>query len=92
MEGLAKGEVDAAMVWATAVPVGLREHRDAKFVMVKGYIPGENQRWDLKFLLRKRDKSLQNFVNEGIRELLENGKMQEIVESYGVPFYAPFSG
>jgi len=92
MEGLAKGEVDAAMVWATAVPVGLREHREAKFVMVKGYIPVEDQRWDLKFLVRKRDKSLQKFVNEGIRELLDNGKMQEIVESYGVPFYAPFSG
>jgi len=90
MEGLAKGEVDAAMVWATAVPVGLREHRDAKFGMVEGYIPGEDQRWNLKFLVRKRDKSLEKFVNEGIRELLDNGKMQEIVESYKGPFYAPF--
>ncbi len=91
MEGLAKGEVDAAMVWATAVPVGKREHRDAKFEMVDGYVPVEGQRWDLKYLMRKRDKSLIKFINEGIRELLDNGKMKEILESYGVPFYAPFS-
>jgi ABC-type amino acid transport substrate-binding protein len=91
MQGLAKGEVDAAMVWATALTVGKREHRDAKFEMVDGYVPVEGQRWDLKYLMRKRDKSLIKFINEGIRELLDNGKMKEILESYGVPFYAPFS-
>lgn len=91
MQGLAKGEVDAAMVWATAVTVGMREHRDAKFKMVDGYVPVEGQRWDLKYLLRKRDKSLIKFINEGIRELLDNGKIKEVLESYGVPFYAPFS-
>jgi ABC-type amino acid transport substrate-binding protein len=91
MEGLAKGEVDAAMVWATAVPVGKQEHPDAKFDMVKDYVPVEGQRWDLKYIVRKRDKSLMKFINEGIRELLDNGKIKEIVESYGVPFYAPFS-
>jgi ABC-type amino acid transport substrate-binding protein len=91
MEGLAKGEVDAALVWATALPVGKREHPDAIFDMVKGYVPVEGQRWNLKYLVRKRDKSLEKFINEGIRELLDNGKIEEIVESYGVPFYAPFS-
>jgi ABC-type amino acid transport substrate-binding protein len=59
--------------------------------MVDGYVPVEGQRWDLKYLMRKRDKSLIKFINEGIRELLDNGKMKEILESYGVPFYAPFS-
>lgn len=91
MEGLAKGEVDAAMVWATAVAEGKREHRDATFAMVEGYVPVEDQRWNLKYIVRKRDKSLEKFVNEGIRELLDNGKMKEIVERYGVPFYTPFS-
>ncbi len=91
MEGMAKGEVDAAMVWATAVTVGKREHRDAKFAMVEGYVPVEDQRWNLKYLMRKRDKSLIKFINEGFRELLDNGKIKQILESYGVPFYAPFS-
>lgn len=91
MQAMSKGEIDAAMVWATAVAVGKREYPDAKFAMVEGYVPGEDQRWDLNYLLRKRDKSMIKFINEGIRELLDNGTIEQIVESYGVPFYAPFS-
>ena len=40
---------------------------------------------------RKDIESLMQFINEGIRELLDNGKIKDIVESYGVPFYPPFS-
>ena len=90
MEGLVKGEVDAAMVWATAVAEGKREHPDAKFAIVEGYVPVEGQRWNLKYMVRKHDKSLVKFINEGIRELLDNGKIQQILESYDVPFYPPF--
>jgi ABC-type amino acid transport substrate-binding protein len=91
MQGMAKGEVDAAMVWATAVAVAEREYPDAKFAMVDGYVPEEDQRWDLKYMMRKRDRSLIKFVNEGVRELIDDGTIEQIVESYGVPFYAPFS-
>ncbi len=56
-----------------------------------GYVPVEGQHWDLKYLVRKRDKSLENFINEGVQQLLDNGRMKEIVESYDVPFYPPFS-
>ena len=47
--------------------------------------------WNLNYLVRKRDDSLMKFINEGIRELLDSGKIKEIVESYDVPFYPPFS-
>ena len=45
----------------------------------------------MKFAVRGEDKTLLEFINQGIRELLANGKIKQIVESYGVPFYAPFS-
>jgi ABC-type amino acid transport substrate-binding protein len=41
--------------------------------------------------VRKEDKTLVKFINDGFDELLGNGKIKEIVESYGVPFYPPFS-
>lgn len=91
MQGMAKGEVDAAIVWATAVSVGKREFPDAKFAMVPGYVPEPAHRWNLKFVVRKSDASLMNFINESIRELLGNGRIKEIVERYQVPFYPPFS-
>ena len=91
MEGMVKGEVDVSMVWGSAVAVAKQEFPDAKFRMVEGYVPVEGQRFNMKFAVRKEDESLRKFVNDGINELLTNGKMKEIVESYGVPFYQPFS-
>jgi len=91
MEGMVKGEVDVSMVWGSAVAVAKQEFPAAKFRMVEGYVPIEGQRFNMKFAVRKEDESLRKFVNEGINELLTNGKMKEIVESYGVPFYQPFA-
>jgi hypothetical protein len=36
-------------------------------------------------------KSLLRFLNEGIDALLSSGRIKELDESYGVPFYPPFS-
>jgi ABC-type amino acid transport substrate-binding protein len=91
MEGMAKGEIDASMVWATAIAVAKQEFPDAKFHMVDGYVPTPEQRFNSKFAVRKADKSLLDFVNQSIDQLLSSGKVKQIVESYGVPFYAPAS-
>ncbi len=91
MQGMAKGEIDASMVWGTAVSVARKEFPDAKFHMVEGYVPQPDQRWNLNFVVRKQDKTLMEFINDGIAQLLSNGKIKEIVESYEVPFYPPFS-
>jgi polar amino acid transport system substrate-binding protein len=91
MRGMANGEVNAAIVWSTVLTNAQRKYPDATFKMAEGYVPVEGQQWDLKYLIRKRDKSMLQFVNEGVKQLLDNGKIQEIVESYGVPFYPPFS-
>lgn len=91
LQAMAKGEIEAAMVWATAVSVARREFPDAKFHMVEGYVPQPDQRWNLNFVVRKQDQSLMKFIDDSVTELLSDGKMKQIVESYGVPFYPPFS-
>jgi ABC-type amino acid transport substrate-binding protein len=91
MEGMAKGEVDASMVWATAIAVAKQEFPEAKFHMVNGYVPLPDQRFNSRFAIRKEDKSLLDFVDQSIDQLLNNGKMKQIIESYGVPFYPPVS-
>jgi len=91
MESMAKGELDASLVWATAIAVARREYPKITFRMVDGYVPEPEQRWNLNFVVRKQDKALMEFINDGIAELLSNGRMKQIVESYGVPFYPPFS-
>ena len=91
MKAMAEDKLEAAIVWATAISVAKREYPDRDFKMVENYVPVEGQRWNLKYVVRKEDKSLIEFLNKGTRELLSNGKMKELVEKYGVPFYAPFS-
>jgi ABC-type amino acid transport substrate-binding protein len=91
MEGMAKGEVDASMVWATAIAVAKQEFPTAKFHMVEGYVPLPEHRFNSRFAVRKEDQSLLDFVNQSIDKLLESGKVKQIIESYGVPFYPPVS-
>ena len=91
MEGMVKGEIDASMVWATAIAVAKQEFPNAKFHMVDGYVPLPKHRFNSKFAVRKEDKSLLAFVNESISTLLNSGKVKQIIESYGVPFYQPVS-
>ena len=91
MQAMAKGEVDASLVWGTAVSIARREYPEAKFHMVEGYVPEADQRWNLNFIVRKQDQSLMKFIDDSVAELLANGKMKQIVERYDVPFYPPFS-
>jgi ABC-type amino acid transport substrate-binding protein len=91
MQAMANGEIDASLVWATAISVARREYPDAKFHMVEGYVPEADQRWNLNFIVRKQDQSLTKFIEDAVAELLANGKMKQILENYNVPFYPPFS-
>lgn len=91
LQAMANGEIDASLVWATAIAVARREYPDAKFHMVESYVPEADQRWNLNFIVRKQDQSLMKFIDESAAELLANGKMKQILENYSVPFYPPFS-
>lgn len=91
LQAMANGEIDASLVWATAISVARSEFPDAKFHMVEGYVPEADQRWNLNFIVRKQDQSLMKFIDDAVAELLANGKMKQILENYNVPFYPPFS-
>ncbi len=91
MQAMSKGEIDASLVWVTAIAIARREYPDAKFHMVEGYVPEADQRWNLNFIVRKQDQSLMKFIDDTVAELLANGKMKQILETYNVPFYPPFS-
>ncbi len=91
MQAMSKGEIDASLVWGSALAGAMREYPDKNFSMVKGYVPEAGQRWNLNFIVRKQDKSLMNFIDEAVADMLASGKMKQIIESYNVPFYPPFS-
>ncbi|HZP87950.1 MAG TPA: transporter substrate-binding domain-containing protein [Burkholderiales bacterium] len=91
MEGMAKGEIDAALIFAPSFAEAKRRYPDAKFHIAQGYEPLPEHRFNMRYAVRKGDKSLLDFINKGIDELLANGKIKQTVESYNVPFFAPLS-
>lgn len=90
IDGMLKGDVDASMMFSTNLGVIRSQKADSKIHMADGYVPPEGLRYNSNWIVRKADKSLLAFLNEGLDTLLANGKVKEIVESYGVPFYPPF--
>jgi ABC-type amino acid transport substrate-binding protein len=91
MKGMADGEIDAALLWAPSFGAAKQRFPDAKFHLVEGYQPLPEHRFNMRFAVRKQDKSLLEFLNQGIEEFLGNGRIRQTVESYSVPFYPPMS-
>lgn len=87
MQGLSKGEVNAAMVWSPAIAVAKKEFPEGKFHLVHGYVPKPEHRTNSSFVVRREDKSLLEFLNKSIDKLVATGKIKPIVESYGMPFF-----
>lgn len=91
MDGMVKGEVDAGMMFSTTLGTLGHDFPNAAFKMAPGFVPVEGLRFNSTWVVRKGDKAMLEFINQGLTDLLESGRIKEIVESYGVPFYAPFT-
>jgi ABC-type amino acid transport substrate-binding protein len=91
LDAMMKGEVDAGMLFSTTLGTIPTDYPKATFKMVPGFVPLDGLRFNAAWVVRKEDKSLRAFIDEGLGELLETGKIKEIVERYGVPFYPPFA-
>jgi len=90
-DAMMKGELDAAMMFSTSLADVQNDYPKATFRMVPGFVPTEGLRYNAAWVVRKEDKALRAFLDKGLGELLDNGRIKEIVESYGVPFYPPFA-
>lgn len=104
MRDMVNGETDAAIVFSHAPSQAKRNHPEATFVLSDNYSAdqlyaaiGEDyvpeglgqQLWNLKFVLRKQDKTLRDFINQGIGTLIENGTIARLVKKYDVPYFPP---
>ena len=89
MEGMVRGEVDAAMVWSPALGLAHRDFADAEFHPISNYEPDPLFTWNVAMIVPRTDTKLKTLVDNGISQLLDNGEIQAIVEKYGVPYFAP---
>lgn len=89
MEGMVRGEVDAAMVWSSSLGIARRDFADAKFRPISNYKPDPLFTWNIAMVVPRADTKLKTLVDDGLSQLIESGELQAIVEKYGVPYYAP---
>ena len=90
MEGLAKGEVDASMVWSSGIAQAKRELPDLKVTIAPGFVPQSGLRWNSAMAVPAKETEMKQFLDDSIDQMLKDGEIKRIVESYGVPFYSPF--
>lgn len=91
LDAMMKGDIEASMLFSTTLGTVKQDYPKAAFKLVPGFVPMEGLRYNASWVVRKEDKSLLAFINEGLGELLDNGKIKEIIERYGVPFFPPFA-
>ena len=89
MEGMVRGEIDAAMVWSPSLGIAHRDFADAEFHPIANYKPDPLFTWNMAMIVPRTDTKLKTLVDNGISQLLDSGEIKAIVEKYGVPYFAP---
>jgi ABC-type amino acid transport substrate-binding protein len=89
IEGMVKGEVEAGVIWSGAVALGRKTHQ-MEFNAVPGYVPLPGQRWNGAWAVNRKETGLREFIDQEFDALLKDGEIRRIVESYHVPFFAPW--
>ncbi len=89
IDGMVKHEVDAAMMWSGALAVAKNDF-DVEFDVVADFVPQPGQRWNGVWVLKEKETQLKAFLDDELQTMLNQGKIQSIVESYYMPFYEPF--
>lgn len=84
-EALRAGDVDVAVMWSA--PGGWWAKKLPGFEMAPLHYP--NGHFKISVGMRKDDTQLKSAVDIIITRLLEEGKVQEILGRYGVPFITP---
>jgi polar amino acid transport system substrate-binding protein len=84
------GEADVGLLWAPTVGWWLQQHPDSSVEIVKDYVPIPEMQSTLAIAVRQEDTDLLAAIDVQIERLRRDGRIQEIVTKYGLPFYPPF--
>jgi ABC-type amino acid transport substrate-binding protein len=82
---LNNGRIDAGFLEAPSAAWALKQQASLDIKLVSSYVPDE--RFNAGPGLRKEDKQLREAVSTAVTKLVSNGKIAEILNGYGVPFF-----
>ena len=95
IEAVEKGEIEIGFVWGPAAGWFLKQNPEHKVQLVSAHdllprLRGEPVVYNIGVALRKTDVTLKNALSQAMKEIIDSGKLEEIVTRYGVPYLPPF--
>lgn len=90
-KALDAGDIEVALVWSPDLAYARKDIPKYKFHVLNNYVPEAGLRWNIAIAVPENETALKQLLDNAIAELLKNGEIARIVESYGVPFYPPLS-
>jgi ABC-type amino acid transport substrate-binding protein len=90
LNGLAKGEATAALLWGPIAGWYLRSHPELQLVFIADYEPPAVVRWNEHVATRKSDTTLRDAIDTALTQLSSSGTLQALLTRYGIPFRKPF--
>ena len=92
LDGLRNRETKAAMVWAPALAIERRRHKDANYSLIEAFEPIAGLRWNVGAAIPNSDTRLIDLINAELATMLADGTIESIVTGYQIPYFAPFPG
>jgi ABC-type amino acid transport substrate-binding protein len=87
LQALHTGDIDYAYLWSN---IGWILHASPEFTstVLPDFTPSE--RWNIAIAMRRGDDEMKQHVDRAVGELLNKELVEDALERYHVPFFAPF--
>ena len=91
VDGVARGEAAAGLLWGpTAGWILQGLEGEDKPRVVDDYEPPVALRWNVHFVTRSRDQSLQKLVSESLATIDAQGELSALMKKYNLPDRRPY--
>lgn len=92
LDAVEKGDADAGVVPFPAYQWRLKQHPDSPLVVADGVKLDPGFDYDVSMGLRRADAATVSRFNEILRQLMEEGVLEKILERYGLSYEPPARG
>jgi len=86
---MVEGQVDVVLVPSTSLAEARRSHPDKPLRTLVTIEPQDAVEWSNTWATQAKESELRAFLEQRIGELRAQGRLQEILASYGIPYFPP---
>ena len=91
LEGIAKGDAAAGLLWGPVAGWQLARHPELKLRIADGYAPPAALSWNLHVATRRADGDLRATIDATLHALAADGQLARLAQTQGFHLYAPFA-